>query len=185
MRKSVRETIKTLCRLGLVVGIALAVFTGETIAQSPQSTTATYDAWQLRCENRGAEANQELCEVVQVIQIQGQSQPLVQIAVGHPPAGSDLRLVMQLPIGVWIPFAPQFFIDADGTPLAGAFKRCTPAACFADVPLTAAHVASIEVLGDAQGSVIFQMTEGQNATIPISFKGFLPAFRAMEARSAE
>ena len=123
--------------------------------------------------------------MVQIIQIQGQAQPLVQIAVGRPPAESDLRLVMQLPIGVWIPFAPEFFIDVDGTPLTGAFKRCTLVACFADVSFTAAHVASIEARDDAQGAVVFQMTEGQNATIPIAFKGFAAAFSAMQARSGD
>ena len=94
---------------------------------------------------------------------------------------------MQVPIGVWLPSAPQFLIDADGKPLTGAFKRCTPVACFADVSFTSAHVASIRALGDAdaQGSVVFQMTEGQNATIPISFNGFIPAFNAMKARSGK
>ncbi len=160
----------------------LAGLVSGASAQAPQSTTATYDAWQLRCETRAAAEGAEalkVCEVVQVVQVQGQAQPLMQIAVGSPAPDAPITLVMQLPIGVWIPAAPQFFVDPDASPLTGSFKRCAPVACFADAELTPEMMRAIEARGDEQGAVVFQMTEGQNASIPISFKGFIAAYNAM------
>jgi invasion protein IalB len=170
--------------IGYCLFAALALLApGLALADDPvpQSTTATYDAWQLRCESRTAGGKtMKVCEIAQTVQVQGQAQPALQIAIGHPSPAEDLRIVFQLPIGVWLPFPPQLRLTEAGEPLAASFKRCLPAACFADLAYTDQLGKAFIGDADQQAQVVFQAAEGQNIALPVSFKGFAAAFAAMQ-----
>jgi invasion protein IalB len=120
------------------------------------------------------------CEIAQTVQVQGQAQPALQIAIGHPSPAEDLRVVFQLPVGVWLPFPPQLRLAEGADPLTAAFKRCLPTACFADLAYTDQLAKAFTGDADQQAQVVFQAAEGQNIALPISFKGFAAAFAAMQ-----
>ncbi len=80
--------------LSLLVGLATSA---AAQAQTPQRTTATYDDWVVRGEMRGATRT---CEMAQAVQIQGQSQPITQIAIGQTSKTSPMKIVFQAPINV-------------------------------------------------------------------------------------
>jgi invasion protein IalB len=176
MKKRKMLAYHVVAALGLAVpGFALA---DDAV---PQSTTATYDAWQLRCESRTVgEKTTKACEIAQTVQVQGQAQPALQIAIGHPSPAEDLRIVLQLPVGVWLPFPPQLRLTEAGEPIAASFKRCLPAACFADLAYTDQLGKAFTGDADQQAQVVFQAAEDQNIALPISFKGFAAAFAAMQ-----
>ncbi len=78
--------MKRSCFAAFVVVVALAA---PAAADEPQSTTATYGTWQLRCRiSTIAGKPTKSCEIAQTIQIKGQAQPLVQIAIGPQKAAA-------------------------------------------------------------------------------------------------
>lgn len=172
--------IKETCLAALV---AFFAFAAPAAADEPQSTTATYGTWQLRCQTTTvAGKSTKHCEIAQTIQVKGQTKPLVQVALG-PQNGADtsLALVLLTPIGVWLPEAPVIALGDKGPPVSTTFKRCLPSACFSDVSFTDKLKARFVAKGDAQGSIIFHPDEGKDAKIPISFKGFSDALTALLA----
>lgn len=67
----------------------------------PQSTTAVFGDWGLRCVGpREGGPTQHICEVVQSIQVQGQAAPIAQIALGRLQKADPLRLTVVLPNNV-------------------------------------------------------------------------------------
>ena len=121
----------------LIAGLGTAAAQQAQPAQSaptPQLTTATYEDWIVRCESRAGPPPQKNCEMVQFTQVQGQAGVLTQIAIGRPNKGDPVKVVIQVPINVWLPTGVRLALnDKDKTALNGAFKRCVPNACFADV----------------------------------------------------
>ncbi|HVY19752.1 MAG TPA: invasion associated locus B family protein [Bauldia sp.] len=164
---------------------ALLVFSGTAaLAETaPQTTTATYDTWQVRCQlGKTADGKDtKVCEVAQVVQIQGQAQPLLQIAVGRQAPGAAMKFVVQTPIGAWLAKAPQILVDDKSPPIATSFKRCLPQACYAEVDFTTDLESTFASKGDTQGAIVFQMDEGKDIRVPMSFKGFSDAYAAMKA----
>src|SRR4051812_13250078 len=76
----------------------------------PSVTTATYSDWTLRCV-RDKDGKTSLCEVTQTLQMQGQTAPVAQIAVGRPAQKSPLRLTIIVPINVAFDKAAQMQVE--------------------------------------------------------------------------
>src|SRR5580700_11429028 len=93
--------MKLLLTAMLATGAGLAVV-ASAHAQAPQRTTATYEDWTVRCETPAASPAQKSCEMVQTTQMQGQAAPVTQIAIGRPLKTDPLRLVIGLPVNVWL-----------------------------------------------------------------------------------
>jgi invasion protein IalB len=158
-------------------------------AAQPQATTAVYGDWTLRCvqvtvpgqpaPQAGQPAQtQKHCELDQSIGVAGQQQPVAQVAVGPDLTGSSLHLVAALPVGAWLPAAASLKVNADATPVPLSFKRCLPNACFADAPLTE-DLRSAMTASKTPGTITFQMAEGKESTLPLSFNGFKAAYQAL------
>ena len=147
----------------------------NTFAQSPQRTTASYDDWTVRCETQGTPP-QKSCEIVQVVQMQGQ--PLSQIAIGRAAKTEPLKIVIQVPINVYLPDGIKLVYDAKEPPLAGIFKRCVANACFSDLDLKDDIVKKLRSRTE-QGKLEFKDSAQRDVAIPVSFKGFGQAFDAM------
>src|ERR1700680_2783909 len=81
----------------MLVGGLLAASISLVMAQSPQRTSASYDDWTVRCETLSAPA-QKSCEIVPVVQMQAQANPLSQIAIGRATKNEPLKIVFQLPL---------------------------------------------------------------------------------------
>lgn len=161
--------------LGLLsLGAAPASAQQKPAAPSqPAATTATYQDWVLRCvaPEEGARA----CEVAQNLQVQGQG-VVASIAVGRADPKGPVRLVIQVPPGVWLPAGVQMQVDDKAKPVALEFKRCLQG-CFAEATLDAA---ALQMLRTAPGPGSFTFEDGARraVTLPVSFKGFAPALDA-------
>jgi invasion protein IalB len=142
-------------------------------AQAPQLTTATYNDWTVRCEIHDTT---KTCEMEQTSQMQGQ--PVSQIAIGRPSKTAPLRIVFQVPINVWLPAGVTFMLDDRDPGVSATFKRCVGNGCFADADLPAAMVSKLRTQTQ-NGKLLFKDAAQRVVTIPVSFKGFEPAFEAM------
>ncbi|HXF89862.1 MAG TPA: invasion associated locus B family protein [Xanthobacteraceae bacterium] len=163
---------KSVC---VLAGLIFTVHTGNAFGQSPQRTTASYDDWTVRCEAQG-NPPQKSCEIVQVVQMQGQ--PLSQIAIGRAAKNEPLKIVFQVPLNVWLPGGVKLVYDPKEPPLAGIFKRCVPTACFSDLDLKDEVVRKFRTRTE-QGRLEFKDAAQRDVAIPVSFKGFAQAFDAM------
>ncbi|MBR0956644.1 invasion associated locus B family protein [Bradyrhizobium japonicum] len=147
-----------------------------TQAQAPQRTTATYEDWTVRCEVSGTT---RVCEMTQAMQIQGQAQPVTQIAIGQQSKGAPLKMVVLVPINVALTTAPKLAANDKDPGIATVYRRCMPAACFADTDIGSDQIKRLRVLSE-NGKLQFKDAAQQDVVIPVSFKGFGQAFDAMQ-----
>jgi invasion protein IalB len=165
---------------GVVASIALP-------AAAQTRTTATYDDWTVRCETipavpaqQGAPAQpaRKSCEMFQVTQVQGQPNPVTQIAIGRASKTEPLKLVMQVPVNLWLASGVKLVYDEKQPGLSGAFKRCVPVGCFADVDLNDDLVKRMRARTEP-GRLEFKDATQRDVAIPVSFKGFGQAYDAL------
>ena len=153
------------------------------VSAVPQSTTATFADWVLRCRRPdGAPEGQVSCEVAQTLQVQGQG-PIAEIAFGRPPgvAGfkEPMRLVVVLPNNVSFPGTVLMSVDEKDTkPIELAYRRCLPAGCFADAEASNDLLARWRPQGE-RGRIAFKDGSGRDVTLPFSFRGLSQALDAM------
>lgn len=141
-------------------------------AVRPGLTTATYQDWVVRCV---ANDTGRICEVVQNIQAQGQGL-IASVAIGRADAKAPLRLVMQLPAGVWLPAGVKVQISEKAKPVPLIYTRCAQG-CFAEAELDAAALQALKTATEG-GSFSFEDGTRRQATLPLSFKGFTAALDA-------
>lgn len=177
------STLRHALVLKLAVAAILAVLPAAAQqAAQPERSVATYGNWELRCETAQRDgAPVESCEIAQAIQIQGQAQPLTQIAIGRPSADAGFRMVLQLPVGVWLPTAPRVALSESAV-YPATFKRCVPTACLADLAVDDAMIAMLSDETLEQGQLRFAMQEGQDTPVPILPRGFAAALQALKAK---
>ena len=144
----------------------------------PQSTSATFGDWVLRCNRMEVSGQpQRVCEVAQTIIIQGQQAPVAELAIGRIKKADPLRVTVVLPVNVTFPSAPQVQLDGKEA-LELAWKRCLPNGCYADA------VPKEEVLRSwraarTTGRVETKDAFGRNVVVTISFRGLNQALDAM------
>lgn len=165
------------------------------IPSEPASTTATYGSWVLRCVQlpqqgannpataKAGRANTATCEVVQTIQVQGQQQPVAQIAIGHLPNDNDLTLTALLPVNISLPGSVHVSGNGKtGTDEKGGqnlvWQRCYGGSCAASVKIEAANLAIWRAGTD--GQLRFSNAAGNVAAIALSWKGLEQALNALE-----
>ena len=150
---------------------------------APQQTTATYEDWIVRCETHAGPPPQKFCEMVQFTQVKGgqggQGGIVSQIAIGRPVKGQPVKLVIQLPIGVWLPTGIKLMASAKDAGLLTTFKRCLPQACFTDAEINADMIRKFRTTTEA-GQIQFKDGNQKDASLPVSFKGFGTAYDALQ-----
>jgi invasion protein IalB len=153
----------------------------RAVEAEPQSTTATFGDWVMRC-NRIPEAGgqtQRVCEVAQTVIIQGQQAPVAEVAIGRIKKADPLRITIVLPVNVTFPSAPRVYSDAKDTEgLELMWKRCLPNGCFADTN------PKDEIIRAWRGSRTPGRIEtrdafGRNVVVTISFRGLSQALDAL------
>ena len=112
---------------------AAAASAPAPVSSDPETQTATYGDWTLRCQRiTDASGPKRLCEVVQSVSVKGQNSPLAQIAVGRMTASDPLRMTVVTPNDISFPSSVRVAIDEkDKEPTELAWTRCLPAGCFA------------------------------------------------------
>lgn len=161
------------------------------IASEPTVTTALYGSWTLRCmqmlpsqgtEGKTARPAAQSCEIIQSVQLQGQAQPIAQIALGRLPNDKDFTLTALLPVNIAIPGAVQIFgngkSDAEAkSMLTLAWHKCSAGACVATAKPDAATLANFRK--EEAGQLRFIDASGKVLGIPVSWSGFEQAIDAL------
>ncbi|MFG1395259.1 invasion associated locus B family protein [Xanthobacter agilis] len=145
---------------------------------TPQATTATYGDWVVRCSQPqpqdGAKGG-KVCEAATGVQAQGQQGILAQVVVGRMAKDQPVRLVVQLPNGVFLPPGATLYLDekAQGG-IDTVFSSCPPRGCFADAELKADQLAALK---SAKGPGRLEFVNGarKRLAVSISFNGFTAA----------
>ena len=155
----------------------------------PSSTSATYGNWTVTCVQA---ADQKICQMVTKLNLKGndgQLRPLIEVAIGQPAGGGDLRIVLQVPIDVALREPVVVSVDAEGadpaaTPkpqrdlVAASYFACVPAGCIADAALDAD---SLETLQKVSGmTATFTTLNGaKKIGVPVALDGFADAWAAL------
>jgi invasion protein IalB len=158
--------------------VAFVVAASTAESQTPQRTSATYEDWTLRCESLAGTPPQKSCEIVQATHLQGQNNPVTQLAIGKPPKAGHPKLVVLVPTNVWIPTGAKLVYDEKQASLAVPFNRCLPEGCFGEVELTDDALKSLRAR-TSPGRLEFKDASQRDIAAPISFKGFGQAFDAL------
>lgn len=144
-------------------------------ATAPQTTTATYQDWTLRCDNAVGTPPHKVCEVAQTIMAEGGKTALAQIVIGRPDPAKPLRLIVQLPNGVWLPSNAILALD-DKTTVTATYKRCVQL-CFADAEIEDKTLAALKARTDP-AKLLFADGTQRVVELPVSLNGFAAALDA-------
>ncbi len=152
----------------------------KPVPTEPGATTASFGDWVLRCQRGGtAEKPVRVCEVAQSMQVQGQNQPIAQVAIGRAGAGEPLQVTVLLPPNVVFPSNVRMLSDEKDT--AGydlSWRRCLPGACIADAPAKDDTLKRWRSAGEP-GRIVFKNAGGQEVAIPLSWRGLPQALDAL------
>ncbi len=151
---------------------------------TPERVTEAFGAWEVRCEraDQGQSDSPLICELVQATSMQGAAQPVTQIAVGRPAPGADLAMVVQLPLGLWLPSGGRLDLGEEGGIHEIALLRCLPAGCIGELALTEAMQQALSDAAQTDSALEFEMQAGTPARVPVVHDGFAAALAALEAR---
>lgn len=165
------------------------------VPSQPTVTTASYGSWILRCvqlapqatagadAGKSARAGAQSCEVMQSVQVQGQSQPIAQVAMGRVPGDKDLILTALVPANIALPGG----IHLSGNGKTGveekggldlSWQRCIGGACMATAKPDAAVISVLRE--EEAGQIRFVDASGQTIGIPVSWTGLDQALAALD-----
>ena len=153
----------------------------EPVSNEPQSTTANYGDWTLRCTRLGATANAaKVCDVVQSIGVQGQANPIAQLAFGYEEPKANLKFTAVLPVSVSFN-GPITVATGDANPasLPMSWTRCLPEGCFANTDVSD-DIATRLRSQTEKGKVSFKDGAARDAVLPVSFRGLAEALDALD-----
>jgi invasion protein IalB len=116
--------------------------------------------------------------MVQFTQLKGQQGVLTQIAIAHPVKGQPIRIVIQVPISMWLPTGVKLALNDKDPGIHAEFKWCVPAACFAIVEVKDDVLKKWRTAGEP-GKLLFKDGNQRDIALPMSFKGFATAYDAL------
>ncbi len=154
-------------------------------AAEPSATSATYGNWTVTCR---LVAEARVCQMVTKLNVKaedGQLRPLLEMAIGRPPAGGDLRLVLQVPMDVALREPVTLATTAEGQAapaepplLSASYFACLPSGCVADAVLDPAGLQALTAATTA--TVTFTVLNGnRKVAVPVALAGFADAWAAL------
>jgi invasion protein IalB len=175
--------------LALAAALAFLALPGLAQDTQPSSTSATYGNWTVTCAQVDA---QKVCQMVSKLNLKdadGQVRPLIEVAIGQPPSGGDVRIVVQVPMDVALREPLVVSVDAEGADpaasprpqqalLSASYFACVPAGCIADAVLDRAAVATLQKV--ATMTATFTALNGaRKIGVPVALDGFADAWAAL------
>lgn len=154
------------------------------VSASPDRTTASFGDWTLRCERPSVPAGAaRICEIAQSIQIQGQQAPVAQIAMGRILKSYPLKVTIVLPHNVTLSSQPGLLADdKDGKPFDGAWQRCLPLGCLAELVLRDELLKRLRS-STGPGAIVFKDGSSREIKLPFSTRGISQALDALARES--
>lgn len=152
----------------------------RVVDAEPNSTSASFGDWVLRCQRLGNGADvQHVCEVAQQIHGQDQQNPVGELAIGRLKKGDPLRLTFVLPVNVTFLKPPTF--SADGSvpePLDLGWRKCLPGGCIADA-LLKDDVLRRWKTQKVAGRITWTDAAGRDLAVQLSSRGLTQAIDAL------
>ena len=150
-------------------------------AALPQTTTASFADWTLRC-NRPAPGAQS-CEVVQAVG--SQDRTVAQIALGRLAKGQPMHLTIAVPASVSFAAKPTLLTmnDADAPVVDLTWRACLPTRCLADAAPPDETLRRIRGWTEP-ARIVFQDAAGRPVTLPVSPRGLPQALDALAKEEA-
>jgi invasion protein IalB len=155
------------------------------VTGDPAQTTATYGDWVMRCAHTGeGGTGPQTCEVVQTLVLQGQQQPIAQVAIGSVDKNSPLHLTVVVPTAISLSKAP-YIAGAPGTSFLFdlTWRRCLPSGCFADIQLNAESLKMLRARSEP-ANLIFRDAGERDVTLPFSMRGFPQSLDALQKETS-
>jgi invasion protein IalB len=152
----------------------------RNVDAEPNSTSASFGDWALRCQRLGNGAEtQHVCEVTQQIRAQDQQNPVAELAIGRLKKADPLRLTVVLPVNVTISNPPSFSADGRVPELLDlGWRKCLPGGCIADALLTDEVLRRWKTQTSAE-HVAWTDAAGRDLAIGVSFRGLTQALDAL------
>lgn len=187
--------LKSLFRIrrGFIPAALLVVTASLTpapaLAQTPDRSTDVYQDWILNCAVQRPNAPEgekprdagarPICEIVQTFRNRTNNQVIATIAIGRVDPKSERKIVVQAPIGVWLP--DGVIVAAEKASVTARFVRCTPQMCIAEAD---ARKELLDALRNGTATAIeFSDASRSKARLSLSSKGFADALSALEKRN--
>jgi invasion protein IalB len=146
-----------------------------SVPSDPAQTTATYGDWVLRCMR--PEKGPQICEVVQSMVVQGQQQPVAQVAVGYDK--NDLRFTILVPPAISLSRGPTLGVaNASAPHFDLAWRRCVPTGCFADTGVGPELLKTMRSRTEPM-QIDFKDAAEREVKLPVSMRGLVPALDAL------
>jgi invasion protein IalB len=166
-----------------VLAVVSCAFASPLLAQTavpePSSTTATYGDWMMRCLRESPESKIVICEAAQALMVEGQANPIAQIAFGRLNLKAPLRLTIVVPVNVAFDKNPQMQIEGQAnSAVTLSWRRCAPGGCFADLEIKPEIVTQWRAASKA-GQINFRNAANQDVALPFSFRGLAQALEAL------
>jgi invasion protein IalB len=150
---------------------------GTPTTEQQEQQPAPQRAWVLNCANQDAGL---VCTVSQLVVLrQGQRTIQVNAAVGVDPKSKKLTLLLQLPLGVYLPSGVTLKFGG-GKAKAIAFQSCNPNGCVAENEITAAEINTLVQGADLKLSV--RSSDKKPIEFVVPAKGFAAAYAKMTGK---
>jgi len=157
----------------------------EPVSSEPETTTASYGVWTLRCTHRQeGDTTQRICEVEQSVVPQGQQNPIAQIGIGRLSPKDDLHITVVLPTNITFQNAPKIVADDKDPGVELTWRRCVSGGCIADAIFKDDTLRAWHAVAADTGRLLFTNAAGQNVAVEFSFRGFGKAMDAFAKESS-
>lgn len=159
---------------------------GGNTTEQPKTTATEHGDWVVHCleEQTDAEkaAHMPACQSVQSISVEGQKQPIAQVALGHIKDQNTLTVTAIVPSNISLP--GKVHISGNGETEAAekggvdlTWRRCLGGLCYATADLPA-DVLDVMKAG-SKGALFFQDATGRMIKLPLSWNGFTAAIDSL------
>ena len=176
-------------RAPMMMAAALMAWPALAQTSAPSSTSATYGNWTVTCVQN---ADQKVCQMVTRLNLkdgEGQLRPLIEVAIGQPAGGGDLRIVLQVPMDVALRQPLVVSVDAAGADpaatakpqtdlLSASYFACVPAGCIADAVLDQASLATLQA-APTMTATFTTLNGARKIAVPVALAGFGDAWAAL------
>jgi len=149
-------------------------------AMAAESTTYTYDDWQVTCQQGKDKSNN--CAMSQQGVDKKSGHLIYQVAIAAPKRNGPKKLDVLVPLGVLLPSGVTIAVDkgADST-FKLAYRYCAAAGCVAET--TVGKKITTLFRGGHKAELRIRNQDRKKITLPLSLKGFSKAFSKLEANN--
>ncbi len=176
MRLCTKSSRRNLTIAGGALLFSTLAFGGGVLAQTQQKAPGPQPSrpapiWVVNCSDNGGKLD---CRAGQSLFLKNTGQRLLSVAVRVPADTKKPVLMVQVPLGVYLPAGASLQIG-DGEPKTLPFKGCDQGGCLAEYAVTEAEIAAMTKGSDLKVSV-----ENQNQkpafTLTVPVTGFAAAY---------